>query len=266
MNVIPLSWTVLSDGWTEAPEAIVIQGGSWRRKLRMYATAHLLMHPQAGPILMDTGYSNRFLMETKRFPARLYRWITPVTLSEPGGIAALLRRQGIEPEQIRHLVISHFHADHLGGLRDFPQARFYCSAAAWQHVRGLRGFAAVRQAFFPGELPDDFESRLQFIDEESDFVGDGSIQVLSLPGHAVGQIGLRFHDGKSGPVLLPADACWISTAYRENRMPHPITKILHSWEQYRRTLQRLHDLHRAEPDLIIAPTHCPETAQRIAIA
>jgi len=39
-----------------------------------------------------------------------------------------------------------------------------------------------------------------------------------------------------------------------------VTRLLNDWPSYRTTLQRLHDLHRSEPDLKIIPTHCPETA------
>ena len=264
MKEIQLKWTVLSDGWTEAPEAIVLRGGSWRRKVRFHATAFLLEHPEAGYVLFDTGYSSRFFAETRRWPGVLYRLMTPVVLTEPRGIVSLLERRGIGAEEIRHVIMSHFHADHLGGLRDFPKAKVHCSKAAWEAVRWLRGFSAVRQGILPNLLPEDLEDRLSFVAEGGDVLGDGSMKVLELPGHAKGQIGLRFQDEAGQAILLAADACWVSTAYRENRLPHPITRLLHQWEDYRKSLQRLHDLHVAEPNLLILPTHCPETASYLS--
>jgi len=258
--MIPIDWTVLSDGWTEAPEAAALSGGSWKRKLRFHAVAFLLLHPEAGPVLVDTGYSTRFFSETRHFPNRLYSAITPVTLTDAEGIAGQIRRLGISPDDVRHLLITHFHADHIGGLRDFPNATVFCSQVAWQSVRALRGFAAVRQAFFPGLLPPALENRLRFVEEGSDLFDDGAIRVLNLPGHAPGQIGIRFTDTRGRPILLAADACWTSRAFRENRLPHPVTRLLHEWKSYRTTLRRLHRLHRDEPDLLILPTHCPETA------
>lgn len=261
--MIPLQWQVLSDGYTEAPEAIAIQGGSWFKKLRFHATAFLLRHPTEGYLLVDSGYSQRFHTETHSFPAKLYAWITHVTLTEPQGVVGCLAKLGIAPTDIRHLILTHFHADHTGGLRDFPHSRVYCSELAWNACRGLYGFHAVRQGILPGLLPEDLAERLTFVDEGSDLLGDGSVKVLALPGHAPGQIGLHFHAQENRDVLLAADACWLSDAFRHNQMPHLLTRALHDWPRYHGTLQRLHDLHRAEPRLRIVPSHCPETAALI---
>jgi glyoxylase-like metal-dependent hydrolase (beta-lactamase superfamily II) len=175
-----------------------------------------------------------------------------------------LRKRGITPDELRHVIISHWHADHIGGLRDFPNATIHSSEAAWRSVQDAKGFAALRKAFLPGLVPEDAASRLNWIGEGSDLFGDGSLRVLELPGHAVGQIGVRFTAEDGTPVLLAADACWLSAAFRENRMPHPITKVIHDWEIYRASLARLHRMHREEPELLIVPCHCPETAARLA--
>jgi glyoxylase-like metal-dependent hydrolase (beta-lactamase superfamily II) len=256
-------WTVLSDGWTEAREAVAIAGGSWGKKVRFHATAVLLEHEIHGRVLFDTGYSTRFFAATARWPYRLYRLVTPVTLTEPGGIAGVLQKRGVAPETIRHIVVSHWHADHIGGLRDFPKAHLHTHEAGWKSVQGLKGMAALLKGFLPGLIPEDAASRLHWIAEGSDLFGDGSLTVLELPGHALGQIGVRFVDEDGRPVLLAADACWLSAAFRENRLPQPVTRLLHDWETYRRSLGRLHKLSQSEPELLIVPCHCPETARRI---
>ena len=262
--MIPISWQVLSDGWTTAPEAVVLRGGSLFRRVKFHATAVLLEHPVAGWVLFDTLYSSRFFEETSRFPGRFYRWITPVTLTAPGGIRQLLEAQGIFSRDVKHVFLSHFHADHAGGLRDFPDAKIYCSRTAWEAVRHLGSWAGLRRAFLPGLLPPDLEARLEFVREGDDLLGDGSLRVVDLPGHAIGQIGLRFTSSIGQPVLLAADACWLSQAYRENRPPHPVTGLLHDGSAYLATLQLLHEWHLENPELLIVPAHCPETAARIS--
>lgn len=251
-------WHVLSDGWTEAPEAVAIAGGSWRKKVRFSSAAVLLEHERHGCVLFDTGYSPRFFQETARWPCRVYRQVTPVTLTEPRGILGVLERRGVNAGMVRHIIVSHWHADHVGGLRDFSQAQLHTCQEAWDSIQGLSRFAALRQAVLPGLIPEDAARRLRWVSEGTDVFGDGSLTVLELPGHAAGQIGVRFLAEDGRPVLLAADACWLSAAYRGNRLPHPVTRLLHDWPAYRRSLARLHRLHLAEPELRIIPSHCPE--------
>jgi len=261
--MITWRWTVLSDGWTQAREAILIQGGSWRKMIRCVVSAVLLENRQHGAVLFDCGYSGRFFSETEGWPNLLYRKLTPATLSEPEGLAGVLRRMGRPAEQVRNVVISHWHADHVGGLKDFPDANVYANQRGWEWARDLRGLAALRQGVLPGLIPEDVHERLRNVDEGTDLFGDGSLIGLELPGHAVGQIGLRFVDDSGQRVLLASDACWLSRSFRENRMPHPITGILHDSAAYRCTLARLHELHLHDPGLVIVPSHCLETAARI---
>jgi glyoxylase-like metal-dependent hydrolase (beta-lactamase superfamily II) len=258
-----LRWQVFSDGYTEASEAFAWPSGTWRKKVRFHATAFLIHHPDQGLILVDTGYSKRFFRLTATGAGRIHRWLTPVTLTEPAGIAGCLRKHGIEARDIRHLILTHFHVDHIGGLCDFPESRIYCSAAAWQGVKGLKGFKALRRGFFPELLPNDIESRLTFVAEGSNPFPDGSLRIYDLPGHAIGQIGIGFTSSSGENVMLAADACWLSDAFRQCRMPHVLTRLIHDGTAYGLTLRRLYRLHGGHPELRIVPSHCPETAQLI---
>ena len=94
--------------------------------------------------------------------------------------------------------------------------------------------------------------------EARDLFGDGSLLSVDLPGHATGQAGLFLKEANGRDCLLAADACWLSRAFRENQMPHPLVRMLVDWSAYRRTLQLLHELHCGNPSLRIIPSHCPE--------
>jgi glyoxylase-like metal-dependent hydrolase (beta-lactamase superfamily II) len=226
-----------------------------------------------GPIVFDTGYTQRFFSETSRFPAKFYRLVTPVQLNEAGDVATQLRARGVAPEAVRHVIVSHFHADHIGGLKDFPNAKFHCTRAAFDSVKNLRGWRAVKHAFLPGLLPPDFLERAVFAEdallvrlpashapfsEARDLFGDGSLLAVDLPGHATGQMGIFLTDTNGRDCLLAADACWLSRQYREFLMPHAIVRLLVDWSAYKSTLEKLHQLHRHHPALRILPAHCAE--------
>jgi len=263
---------LMSDGWCGQWEHIACRGGKIRR-IRFPSMFALIMHPHAGPVLFDTGYTPRFFTETRHLPARIYRLVTPVHLDNAGDVVTQLRARGIAPGDVRHIVVSHFHADHVGGLKDFPNARFHCTRAAFDPVKALRGWRAVKHAFLPGLLPRDFEERAVFAEdaprvrlpsshapfcEAHDLLGDGSLLAVDLPGHAPGQMGVFLTTVEGRDCLLAADACWLSRQYREFLMPHAIVRQLVHWPDYQATLQRLHQLHRNNPELRIIPTHCTE--------
>src|SRR5690606_20910879 len=107
---------------------------------------------------------------------------------------------GIRPEEVRHLVITHFHADHVGGLAEFPNATVYYHERALAPFITLSPFRQTRAAFLPLLIPPGFEARSSTIpsasfskDEEvsfptMDLFADGSLKLVELPGHAPGQI------------------------------------------------------------------------------
>ena len=269
---MPLELVLMTDGWCEQLEYIACRGGKFRR-IRFASMFALIQHPQLGPVIFDTGYTQRFFKETRHFPAKSYRLVTPVQLNEAGDVAMQLRARGIAPEEVRHVIVSHFHADHVGGLKDFPNAKFHCTRAAFDSVKKLFGWLAVKHAFLPGLLPPDFSERATFVEdatavrlpashapfsEARDLLGDGSLLAVELPGHAIGQMGVFLNATNGGDCLLAADACWLSRQYRGFLMPHAIVRLLVDWSAYKITLQKLHQLHRNNPALRIIPTHCAE--------
>jgi glyoxylase-like metal-dependent hydrolase (beta-lactamase superfamily II) len=262
---------VQAAGYCKHPEFVTIRGGALR-SVKIPALYACIEHPTAGLILFDTGYATRFYSETNKLPNRLYRWITPVVFKEKDSAGQGLRLLGFSPDDVRAVIISHFHADHIAGLRDFPNAKYYYTQEAYDAVKQLRGLSALRAAFLAGLIPEDFAVRSELIRTDRriqlskpspfssamDVLGDGSIVAVELPGHARGQIGLllstRQHD-----YLLCADAVWSSQAYRENRPPHPITGVIAPQrKEYAESFDKLVLLHQQYPKLRIIPSHCSE--------
>lgn len=271
--------TLLDAGFCTAPEHLTLDAGSWR-PARLPALFALLEHPRFGPCLFDTGYGFQFFAETKRFPLSLYPKVTPVTLRESDLAVSRLARRGLRPEDVSHIFISHFHADHVGALRDFPKARLLYFPEAWQAVAGRQGWRALRAAFVPGLLPSDFDTRGQSLlpgwerplpleyapfTHGVDVFGDESAWAVRLPGHAVGQMGLMVRTDAGERFFLVADACWHSRAYREGRGPHPLANLIFANpREYRRTLGRLHQFHLNQPEVHLIPSHCSEAQARYA--
>jgi glyoxylase-like metal-dependent hydrolase (beta-lactamase superfamily II) len=264
-----LTFHILDTGHCLAHEHVLIEGGA-RKEVACHSIVALLGHPAHGWLLWDAGYASHMLAATAHFPYSLYRLATPLRLRPELAAINQLPRFGLTPADIRTIVISHFHADHLAGLRDFPTSRYVALRAAYRSVAHLRGLGALRRAFIPSLLPPDFAARLMLLEtfhgpelpalgRTHDLYGDGSLLLAQLPGHARGQVGLLART-RQGPRFFVADSCWLARSVRENRPPSRIGGLIaDDAAAQAATIAALHAFAQARPDVLIIPSHCPET-------
>jgi glyoxylase-like metal-dependent hydrolase (beta-lactamase superfamily II) len=275
-----LTLELFDTGHCVVSEAMVMRGGA-RRPMVCRALVGLIHHPERGLILFDTGYAGRIMEATRPWPFRLYRYATPLRLRPGGDVVDQLAARGIGPGDVGHVIVSHFHADHVAGLRDFPAATVVASAEGLDYALGRRGLAALRHGIIPALLPDDLRSpgralvihlgravgaELPHLGPAHDLFGDGTILLVALPGHARGQIGALLATAE-GPVLLAADGAWTSQAIREQRPPPRAADLIADDPRaVVATLARLRAFALARPDVRVIPTHCPEVAAALGFA
>lgn len=208
--------------------------------------------------LWDTGYSHHFFDATAYGSYRLYPKITPVYFSENQAMAVQLTALNIHPKDLQGVIISHFHADHIAGLKDFLGVPLIASRQGFDKVRHLTGLSAVRQGFLPDLMPKDSQSRLHFVenfrsvalpDELSPFkmgfaLEDSQDEVIFVPldGHATGQIG-AFVLTDTGWILLGADAAWSHHNYLGQPPSALANIVMDSPKHYYGTLAKLKALH-----------------------
>ncbi|HEY2686695.1 MAG TPA: MBL fold metallo-hydrolase [Steroidobacteraceae bacterium] len=267
--MIPIQWRLLETGYCLHPEASSRLGASWKA-CEFPALVALLRHPTQGWMLFDTGYGQAFVDATRRLPEAAYRWVTPVRWTPKNSAIAQIHALDIEPGDIKTILISHFHGDHVGALNDFPHALPWCSRAAWEDLHARSRMSALVHGLLPSLAPRHIEARLRFYENLAparlpaalapfadgvDLFKDGSIFAVSLPGHAAGHYGVCFQDAKRW-IFLVADAAWSVQAIADNTPPPRwATQLLGDTATYRRTLADLHALG-ARGSVSLIPAHC----------
>ncbi|TPI41743.1 MBL fold metallo-hydrolase [Mesorhizobium sp. B3-1-9] len=226
-----------NSAWVSAAERLILRGGSWQ-SVKLRVRYGLIFHPTAGPVLIDTGYTQEALSGARRGRMlRLYGALLKPELNAAEQVLPVLRRFGLSPDDIRTIIVTHFHVDHISGLSLFRNARFIASDAACARVKARSPRQNLRHGVFAELFPLDFEARLEGLSAKrrvearedvpggADLFGDGSVIAVDLPGHADGQFGLLFN-GLDRPLLYAVDVQWLLTALTENRTPgFPATLI-----------------------------------------
>jgi N-acyl homoserine lactone hydrolase len=164
---------------------------------------YLIHHTTEGYLLWDTGITDRLaaLPDGQYVPPIRETWHRGQTLL--ASLAAL----GVKPADVRYVAISHFHPDHTGNVDEFPDATVIIQKAEWDYAMAL-----PRQPFSP-------EHKAQLIEGDKNLFGDGSVVLLSTPGHTPGHQSLLVKLPKTGTVLLTGDAVHFESNWDNRRVP-----------------------------------------------
>jgi glyoxylase-like metal-dependent hydrolase (beta-lactamase superfamily II) len=99
----------------------------------------LLVETSAGLVLVDTGFG----VEDYTNPTPLVRVFIRL-LGMPRDFEETAVRQivrlGFAPKDVTHIVMTHLHLDHAGGLRDFPDAQVHVFQPEYEAALNPRGF------------------------------------------------------------------------------------------------------------------------------
>ncbi|MGB3167523.1 MAG: MBL fold metallo-hydrolase [Alteraurantiacibacter sp.] len=273
MKRVGFRW--LERGSCRHPQAMTIRGGSWCA-VDFPALVGVIAHPQRGLFLFDTGYDPAFIEATDPFPERIYRWTTPVNIGPDAEWQGWLAAHDITESDLAGTIVSHFHGDHVAGLKRLAHLPVWCARAGLNDLRGASRMTRVRKGYLDHCVPTELDARY-FEDAPSvtlpaafapfaegrDLLGDGSLLAVELPGHCLGHWGLAFVTENDRPVLLAADAVWHGASITGNRPPPRITTaLLGDTARYRHTLDMLHAAHSANRELAILPSHCTATATK----
>ncbi|MGI5951811.1 MAG: MBL fold metallo-hydrolase [Brooklawnia sp.] len=224
-----------------------------------------------GPVaLFDTGYAADAKVAMGRWPERAYRSLLPISIGPGQHAAAQLATLGVTAKEVSHIVISHFHADHIGGLRDFPNARLIHGRARAPRPAPRASLAQTRHGFIPQFLPIDFERRAgrhtdldpvpieelgdigQLFGPGRDLLGDRSAIIIPLPGHEPGHLGLWLPGQQ---LLLAGDAIW-APIDAGGLPPRAVQEMVFAQPgAYRNTAARLRELARRQPGISIVASH-----------
>ena len=192
------------------------------KSMEFVDNCYLIKHAQ-GWMLWDTGVDDAIAaMPDGQKPAdpRATLWRRPKTL------AGQLEQLGIKPSDIKYVSVSHSHPDHIGNVEMFPQALLLVQKAEYEWP------GTNNASRFKPEHP------VTKVEGDKDVFGDGSVTILSTPGHTPGHQSLVVKLPKTGAVLLSGDAVHFQSNWDNRRVP----AINTGQEQTRASMQRMAEI------------------------
>ena len=222
--------------------------------------AFLVEHPGFGPFLIDTGLDPSVAEDPRENLGRLVSatGAKTVEMKPEQAVPAQLRERRVDPNDVGLVVMTHLHYDHASGVSQFPRATFLVTGREWEAAHGR---AAVTKGYRAGHVDHPFNWHAIDFDERGvsslstfgrafDLFGDGSVHLLSTPGHTRGHMSVLLHTG-AGDVLAVGDAAYTRRTLRTGHLP----AFMDDEHLFRRSLREIQLFSEQRPDAVLIPGH-----------
>lgn len=253
---------------TGATEAQVLQGGG-SAKWVLPVFSYVIEHPTEGLVLLDAGFPRRTAEDVGSYPGRQIANLLGLRMEPGHAVADRLPEIGHDAAAVSHVVVTHMHPDHVGGLEDFPQARLWVGAGEWKSAFGTGGLGRIDSSPYADHADVqhvDFAGTplLGPFDGSVDLFGDGTIVLVPLPGHTPGHLG-AFVNLAGGSFLFTGDCAWVE---RHWSGPEPKSSLVrglleHDWRANWTSQWRIHAFAKDHPELMVVAGHEPSMVERL---
>jgi glyoxylase-like metal-dependent hydrolase (beta-lactamase superfamily II) len=203
------------------------------RWIRIPVYAVLVDHPD-GKILYDTGCPPNAM--SGYWPAGLCE-VFPYSFTPAQGFVEQLALAGARPEEIKTVVISHLHLDHAGNVGLFKHAEVCVHRREFEHAHSVVRAdpdPTTHGAYVRADM--EIQPR-RFRLVEGDCELAAGVELIWLPGHTPGLLGLVVRTERSGTLIFPQDALYTRRNYgppaRVSGIIHDSLSFFHSVEKIR---------------------------------
>lgn len=225
----------------------------------------VVAHPE-GVLLVDTGHTAR--ISTPGYHPRwhpYHRFAIRLRVTPDEEVGPQLHALGIDPGDVRWVVLTHLHADHVGGLHHMRGCEIL---VAREEHRRARGFSGRLRGYLPHRWPDWFEPRL--VDFSDGPVGpfdrshalarEPEIRLVPTPGHTAGHLSVLAREPEQW-LMFAGDASYTQDLMLQQRLDG-LCPLGGGEEVAGGTLERILRFARSHRTVYL-PSHDPGAGERL---
>jgi len=196
-------------------ESVWTPGENVGRSIEFSSTCWLIQRGSEW-LLWDTGVPQSTLNDPKGWSTlpKLIVYHLDRTLTEQ------LAEIGLKTTDITYVAVSHTHGDHIGNVRLFQNSTILIQRAEYTWISSPDGpNDNVNQLKALARNLMGTPKHLKLLDGDTDVFGDGSVTLVSTPGHTPGSQSLLVHLKKSGFIILSGDVVHLEENFEKDTVP-----------------------------------------------
>lgn len=168
-------------------------------------------------------HQNEYLLWNTGLPQDLAslpagKTVSGTTLTAKYRLTDQLKKLDLLPSDVKYLSLSHSHGDHIGNAGLFSESTWIVDAREREHAFRPQARADA-QSFGAYAALETAKTLIIEPGATHDVFGDGSVTIISAPGHTPGHRILLVRLPKAGPVLLTGDMWHIPESRAARRVP-----------------------------------------------
>ncbi len=189
----------------------------------------LLVETNDGLLLVDTGFGIQDY-ENPTWFSKVFIWSLDMPRSLEETAACQVEKAGYSRNDVKHIVLTHLHSDHAGGLRDFPDAQVHVHVLEHKAIQSPKGFKerfydAAHWSHCPKWVVHEKEEKEDWFGFRNNRIKEGlipDVRLIPLHGHTRGHCGVAIQTS-TGWLLHCGDATY--PFYHANEPAEPFKPL-----------------------------------------
>jgi glyoxylase-like metal-dependent hydrolase (beta-lactamase superfamily II) len=220
----------------------------------------VIEHPE-GLIVVDTGENSnsmevdKYLSKESWYARYQFKNACNVKIQKQSEINNQLNKVNLKTEEVKLVVLTHMHLDHIDGLKYFPKQEIMVGNFEFTHPDNV--FKSILPSWFNPNKLEYSQNRIEVFNQAYSITQAEDLLYIPTPGHTLGHSSLVFRTDDFD-IIFAGDSSYDQAQVIKGELPGANT----DYHQTARTYQKLL-AYAGLRKTIYLPTHDADSGQRL---